>query len=123
MLNDIKQQMEDGLQRNIEQQLKLQELHTQLVTEVAARNNEYLADVIKSGAELGQTFSECRTPMQLQDKQTEMANLFSSKAEAYVKSNMDTLTSFSTTVAEMAKSFWQVAATAAEPPKRKQTAK
>ncbi|WP_298441685.1 phasin family protein [uncultured Ferrimonas sp.] len=122
MLNDIKQQMEDGLQRSIEQQVKLQELQTQLLTEVATRNNEYLTEVLKSGSEIGQGLSECRTPMQLLDKQSELASSFSSKAEAYVKSNMDTLTSFSTTVAELTKAYWQVPATA-DAPKRKAATK
>ncbi|WP_028115163.1 phasin family protein [Ferrimonas senticii] len=121
MFNDMKQQMEDSLQHNIDQQVKIQQAHTQLLTDIANRNSEYLNDLLKSSSEVSQGLSECRTPMQLLDKQSEIASEFSAKAEAYVKSNVESFSSYSTLVAEMTKSFWQVPQ--AQAPKRKPATK
>ncbi|SHH18573.1 phasin family protein [Ferrimonas marina] len=115
MLNDMKQQFEDGLQRTIDNQVKLSEMNIKFATEAASRNSDYLTDIVKSSTEASKSLAECKTPMQLLDKQTELATELRTKAEAYVKANVDALTSFTQSLSDLSTAAWQVPAAPAAP--------
>ncbi|GAA4892730.1 phasin family protein [Ferrimonas pelagia] len=119
MINDMKQQFDDGLQRTIENQVKLSELNVQFANEVALRSNSYLTELFTAGAETGRSLTECKTPMQVIEKQQEFAANCQSKAESYVKANVEALTALNKTVTELFSAFVPTAAAPAPAPRRK----
>ncbi len=108
MFNDMKQQFEDGLQKAIENQVKISEVNVQFANDIAQRNSAYLTDLVKSSTEVAKDLGECKTPIQLIEKQTAFANELRTKTEAYVKSNVDALTALSETVASVTGGLWSI---------------
>ncbi|MBY6185738.1 phasin family protein [Marinobacter hydrocarbonoclasticus] len=101
MFTDAKAQFDEQLQRSIEANSKVRELSTRFATDVAARNNDFINQVVQSSLENTQALSQCATPMQLVEKQVELTNQFREGVESYLKTSFEALSQYGQTVAEV----------------------
>ncbi|MBY5991820.1 phasin family protein [Ferrimonas balearica] len=121
MFTDIKTQFDEQLQRSLDTNSKVRDLSTQFATDAAVRNNDFVSSLMQSSVESGQALAQCTTPMQLVEKQIELANQFREGMESYMKTSFDALTAYGQSVTELGSDLAQQAAPKAPAARRKGT--